>query len=84
MIGSRLNGGKKPRNLAQESEQILSHAEEKELARWITRLTIIGYPPRRSILKEMVEEVRKRRVKQFNEDNMQLIQYNDIGTEWVC
>jgi hypothetical protein len=59
----RINGGKKPRNLAHESEQFLFHAEEKELVRWITRLTIGGSPPRRSILWEMAEEVRKRRVK---------------------
>jgi helix-turn-helix, Psq domain len=32
--------GRKPRNQAHEDEQILTAAEEKELARWITRLTI--------------------------------------------
>ena len=37
--------GKLPRNKAHETEQLLSHAEEKELVRWITRLTITGYPP---------------------------------------
>ena len=62
----RVNGGKQPRNLAHESEQILSHAEERELVRWITRLTISGYPPRHSTLREMAEEVRKRRVKKIN------------------
>jgi transposase-like protein len=58
----RVNGVP-PRSLAHESEQILTHAEEKELARWITRLTVTGYPPRHSTLREMAEEVRKRRVK---------------------
>ena len=56
---ARINGGRKPRNLSHESEQILSHAEERELIRWITRLTISGYPPRYSTLREMAEEVRK-------------------------
>jgi hypothetical protein len=35
-------------------------------------------PPRHSTLKEMAEEVPKRRVKQINEH---LIQYDDIDTE---
>lgn len=80
---TRVNGGIQPRNLAHESEQILSHAEERELVRWITRLTISGYPARHSTLKEMAEEVRKRRVKQINEDGIQLVQYPDIGKDWV-
>ena len=42
---NRLNG-KLPRNKAHEQEQILTNAEEKELVRWITRLTFTGYPPR--------------------------------------
>ena len=41
---NRMNG-KPPRNKAHETEQLLSHAEEKELLQWITRLTITGYPP---------------------------------------
>jgi DDE superfamily endonuclease/Tc5 transposase DNA-binding domain/helix-turn-helix, Psq domain len=79
----RVNGGKQPRNVSHESQQILSHAEERELVRWITRLTISGYPPRHSTLKEMAEEVRKRRVKQINDDDIQLVHYDDIGAEWV-
>ena len=70
--------------MSHESKQILSHAEEKELVRWITRLTISGYPPRYSTLREMAEEVRKRRVKQINENGMQLVQYDDIGADWVA
>ena len=52
--------GKPPRNKAHETEQLLSHAEEKELVRWITRLTITDYPPRYDTLREMAEEIRKR------------------------
>ena len=55
--------GKLSRNQAHETEQLLSHAEEKELVRWITRLTITGYPPRYDTLREMAVEIRKRRVK---------------------
>jgi hypothetical protein len=31
----------------------------------------------------MAEEIRKQRVKQINEDGMELIQYEDIGDQWV-
>ena len=34
-----------PRNFAHEHDQNFSHAKEKELVQWITRLTIIRYPP---------------------------------------
>ena len=47
-------------NLHDETEQLLSHAEEKELVQWITRLTITGYPPEYETLREMAEEVRNR------------------------
>jgi hypothetical protein len=72
-----------PRNQAHEAEQILSKAEEKELVRWITRLTITGYPPRHSTLREMAEEVQKRRVKQINDPSMQLVNYPPIGQQWI-
>lgn len=78
----RLNG-KLPRNQAHEGEQILSHAEEKELVRWITRLTSTGYPPRHSTLVEMAEEIRKQRVRQINDDSIQLTNYEPIGKQWV-
>jgi len=75
--------GKLPRNKAHETEQLLSHTEEKELVRWITRLTITGYPPRYETLREMAEEIRKRCVKKINEEGLQLVQYDDIGKQWV-
>ena len=53
----RING-KPPRNKAHETE-LFSHAEEKELVQWNTRLTITGYPPRYQTLREMAEEIRK-------------------------
>ena len=31
----------------------------------------------------MAEEIRKRRVKNINEDGLELVQYDDIGKEWV-
>jgi len=76
--------GKLPRNKAHETEQLLSQAEEKELVRWITRLTITGYPPRYDTLREMAEEIRKRRVKNINENGLELVTYDDIGKQWVA
>jgi len=77
----RINKNMQPRNLAHESDQNLTHAEEKELVRWITRLTISGYPPRYKTLREMAEEVRKRRVKNINDEGMELVQYPRIGRD---
>ena len=79
----RVNENKKPRNLSHEHDQNLTQAEEKELVRWITRLTISGYPPRYKTLREMAEEIRKRRVKDINEAGMKLVEYDDIGKDWV-
>jgi helix-turn-helix, Psq domain/Tc5 transposase DNA-binding domain len=64
----RVDGGKKPRNQAHERDQVLTHAEEKELVRWITLLTISGYPPRYEILRRLAEILRERRVKNRDGD----------------
>jgi hypothetical protein len=78
----RVNG-KLPRNQAHEQDQILSTTEEKELVRWITRLTRTGYPPRHATLREMAEEVRNRRAKQINDGSIQLTNYDPIGQQWI-
>jgi len=57
-LGHRLNG-RASKNLAHEQDQNLTHAEEAELERWITKLTRIDYPPRHQLLREMAEEIRK-------------------------
>jgi hypothetical protein len=75
---------KPPRKKAHETEQLLSHAEEKELVRWITCLAITGYPPRYDTLREMAEEIRKRCVKNINENGLELVRYDDIGKQWVA
>ena len=56
----RVKENMQSRNKAHEDTQLLSHAEEKELVRWITRLTTAGYPPRHATLREMADEIRKR------------------------
>jgi len=78
----RMNG-KPPRHLAQEKQQVLSNAEEKELVQWITRLTITAYPPRHKTLLEMAEEIRKRRVREINNQIGINIEYHPIEKDWV-
>jgi hypothetical protein len=82
-LWDRVYGGAKPRNLSHERDQNLTHTEEKELVRWITYLTISGYPARHATVRVMAEEIRKRRVKQINNDGIELIQYENIGNDWV-
>jgi hypothetical protein len=60
-LQSRMSG-RKPRTEAHEAEQILSNAEEKTLARWITRLTRTGFPASPALAIEMAEEIRRGRV----------------------
>ena len=75
--------GRQPCNKAHEQLQILSLAEEKELVRWITQLTVSGYPPRHATLREMAEEIRKQRVKNLNDDSIEYITFEPIGQQWV-
>lgn len=78
----RVKYGRKARNQAQEDNQHLTHTEEAELVRWITRLTISGYAPRYEILRRLAEIIRDRRVT-TNADEIPLKVYDVIGKEWV-
>ena len=49
--------GRKSRAESYEMRQILSNAEEKALVRWVTRLTLTGYPITPALLKETAEEI---------------------------
>ena len=77
----RVKGNKKPRNQAHEQAQNLTHAEEKELVRWIGLLTRSGYLPRYSTLQRLAEIIRERRVKETGE--VQTRVYDKIGEQWV-
>ena len=59
-LGRRLLG-KKSRAEAREAQQKLTKAEEKVLAEWITRLTATGHPARHEFIREMAEEIRRKR-----------------------
>src|SRR5437868_12559945 len=74
--------GRVQKNLAHECDQNLTHAEEKELVRWITRFTISGYPPRYDTLWELAEIIRERCIN-LNSSEVQVKVYDKIGKEWV-
>ena len=78
----RING-RPSRQAGQESLQLLSHAKEKELRDWITRLTITGYAPRHSTVREMAHELRLRHRPQIDEITNLPIYYPPIGQQWV-
>jgi hypothetical protein len=75
--------GRKTRVQSHERQQILTPAEESELARWITQLTTIGYPPGFSLVREMAAEIQKLRVRQINDDSIEHISYPRIAKQWV-
>ena len=52
----RING-RQTRLQINEERQALTPHEESELVRWITQLTMAGYPPRHSTLRAMAEEI---------------------------
>jgi hypothetical protein len=79
----RVKENRKPCNQAHKRDQNLTHAEEKELVRWITLLTISGYPPQYIILRQLAEIIRERRVKQPESGGVQMIVYDEIGEQWV-
>ena len=76
-LGRRLLG-KKSRAEAREAQQKLTKAEEKVLAEWITRLTVTGHPARHEFIREMAEEIRRKRTGKI--DSFQL---TSLGSSWV-
>jgi len=81
-LKGRLNG-RIAHNQAHESLMHLTINEEKELVHWITTLTQRGYAPRYSTVRELAEIIRNRRVHGVNDDNVQLVNYDAFGKDWV-
>jgi Tc5 transposase DNA-binding domain len=78
----RVDGGKSIAE-SREPQQLLTIAEEKALARWISRLTASGYPVTHALIEEMAEEIRKRRVVGINEPTVQYVEYEPLGEQWT-
>jgi len=70
--------GKKSRVEARESQQKLTKAEENVLADWITQLTATGHPARHDFIRELAEEIRRKRHAEIRD--FELI---PLGKSWV-
>ena len=75
--------GYSSRATARIEQQLLSEAEEKTILKWIKQLSRCGYPVRYTLLRQIAIEVRDRRVASFNTPRQALVQYPDIGKNWV-
>jgi DDE superfamily endonuclease/Tc5 transposase DNA-binding domain/helix-turn-helix, Psq domain len=75
--------GKKTRTQTHEMAQILSNAEENTLVRWISRLTVTGFPATPMLVKEMADEIRIRRVQVASSQNPTFTNTPPIGHEWI-
>src|SRR5436305_1136600 len=62
----------------------LTHNEEAELVHWITSLTMRGYSPRYTTVRELAEIIRNRRIIGINDDSVQLVTYDRFGKDWVA
>jgi hypothetical protein len=78
----RLNG-KLARHLAHEKDQLLSHIQERELVRWITELTRMGYSPRHATVLEMAHIIRKKCHPVTLEPTINALSMESIGDQWI-
>ena len=81
-LSDRLRG-RESRADARSNQQNLTPPEEHALLKWVTQLTITGYPAKHSMLREMAEEIRKKRVMKINDISITLVSYPPIGINWV-
>ena len=82
-LRGRITGGKSQQEVDAQ-RQHLTESEEKALVKWIQWISITGYPPRYSTVKEIAEEIRKRRINSVNDASIQLVEYTELGQQWVC
>ncbi|RAL60126.1 hypothetical protein DID88_000751 [Monilinia fructigena] len=75
--------GRKSRTQSHEMAQILSNAEENTLVRWVSRLTITGFPATPMLVKEMADEIRLRRVQVASSRIPTSTEILPIGHEWI-
>ena len=68
---------------AREAQQNLSNAEEKTLVRWITRLTVTGFPASPKLVLEMAEEIRRERVFLAPQASSGSLGLRPVGHNWL-
>ena len=71
------------RRVSLQQFQALAPTEERELERWISKLTITGFAPRHALASQMAESIRKRRSRAVNDDTMTHVEYPPLGRDWV-
>jgi Tc5 transposase DNA-binding domain/helix-turn-helix, Psq domain len=81
-LRGRVNGGKS-RSEANEAKQLLFRGEERALVRWVLDVSKSGYPPSKSMLRQMAEEVRWGHISKINDAGIILVEYPSIGEQWV-
>jgi Tc5 transposase DNA-binding domain/helix-turn-helix, Psq domain len=77
-LKNRVNGEKSIAE-SREPSQLLTIAEEHALVHWIQRLATSSYHVTRQLIKEIAEEIRKRRLIGINEPDVVYVQYEPIG-----
>jgi hypothetical protein len=80
-VRGRWKGGRSQAE-GNEWQQLLTSNEERALVKWITELTVNGFPPRAQTIREMAEEIRRRRVTAINDASIELVHYDPIGMQW--
>jgi Tc5 transposase DNA-binding domain len=53
------------------------------LVRWILDVTKSGYPPDKTQIREMAEQIRRRHVSKINDASIILVEYPPLGRQWV-
>ena len=82
LLSRRLKDTQQTSAKAHETQQMLMHLEEEALVRWCSQLTIAGYPARHSVVREMAEEIRRRRIAAVNSNGETLVTYPPLGVKW--
>ena len=67
-----------PQNQAHEDQQILTYAEERELAEWVSYMTRLNHAPSHSMIRHMAENLLSRRVRNINDEFIQYVRYESI------
>ena len=80
---NRVKEDSKSRSEARVAQQSLTVAEERELVKWIRGLTMSGTPAQHSIIKEMAETIRNKRVAYVNDSTIEHVSYPPLGDRWI-
>lgn len=81
-LNHRING-RVSRRVSLQQFQALTPAEERELERWISKLTITGFAPRHALVRQMAESIRECRLHAVNDNAMTCVEYPPLGRDWV-